>query len=39
MIYQSIGLHIQEWILAPLILGRQEKINPLFTIIALVLGN
>ena len=35
MIYQSIGLHIQEWILAPLILGRKVKINPLFTIKAL----
>lgn len=29
---------IQEWVLAPLILGRQVKINPLFTIIALILG-
>jgi predicted PurR-regulated permease PerM len=29
---------IQGWILEPLILGPQVKINPLFTIIALVLG-
>lgn len=29
---------IQGWVLEPLILGPQVKINPLFTIIALVLG-
>jgi predicted PurR-regulated permease PerM len=29
---------IQGWVLEPLILGSQVKINPLFTIIALVLG-
>ncbi len=29
---------IQGWILEPLIVGRQVKINPLFTIIALVIG-
>jgi predicted PurR-regulated permease PerM len=29
---------IQGWILEPLIVGNQVKINPLFTIIALVLG-
>ena len=29
---------IQGWILEPLILGSQVKINPLFTILALVLG-
>jgi predicted PurR-regulated permease PerM len=29
---------IQGWLLEPLIVGRQVKINPLFTIIALVLG-
>jgi predicted PurR-regulated permease PerM len=29
---------IQGWVLEPLILGAQVKINPLFTIIALVLG-
>jgi predicted PurR-regulated permease PerM len=29
---------IQGWVLEPLILGRQVKINPLFTILALVLG-
>ncbi|MDQ3142535.1 MAG: AI-2E family transporter [Bacteroidota bacterium] len=30
---------IQAWVLAPLILGPQVKINPLFTIISLILGN
>lgn len=30
---------IQGWILEPLIVGRQVKINPLFTIIALVIGD
>jgi predicted PurR-regulated permease PerM len=29
---------IQGWVLEPLILGPQVKINPLFTIVALVLG-
>ena len=29
---------IQGWVLEPLILGPQVKINPLFTIIALVVG-
>ena len=29
---------IQGWVLEPLILGPQVKINPLFTILALVLG-
>ncbi len=29
---------IQGWVLEPLIVGRQVKINPLFTIIALVIG-
>jgi predicted PurR-regulated permease PerM len=29
---------IQGWVLEPLILGRQVKINPLFTILALVFG-
>jgi predicted PurR-regulated permease PerM len=29
---------IQGWILEPLIVGKQVKINPLFTIIALVIG-
>jgi predicted PurR-regulated permease PerM len=35
--YGSVQL-IQGWILEPLILGPQVKINPLFTIIALILG-
>jgi len=30
---------IQGWVLEPLIVGSQVKINPLFTIIALVVGN
>jgi predicted PurR-regulated permease PerM len=30
---------IQSWFLEPLILGAQVKLNPFFTIIALVLGN
>jgi predicted PurR-regulated permease PerM len=30
---------IQGWVLEPLIVGSQVKINPLFTIIALVIGN
>lgn len=34
----AIVQFIQGWILEPLILGPQVKINPLFTIIALVLG-
>ena len=29
---------IQGWVLEPLIVGSQVKLNPLFTIIALVLG-
>jgi predicted PurR-regulated permease PerM len=35
--YGAVQL-IQGWILEPLILGPQVKINPLFTIVALVLG-
>ncbi len=35
--YASVQL-IQGWLLEPLMLGPQVKINPLFTIIALVLG-
>jgi predicted PurR-regulated permease PerM len=34
----AIVQFIQGWVLEPLILGPQVKINPLFTIIALVLG-
>ncbi|TAE82777.1 MAG: AI-2E family transporter [Bacteroidetes bacterium] len=34
----AIVQFIQGWILEPVIVGRQVKINPLFTIIALVLG-
>jgi predicted PurR-regulated permease PerM len=34
----AIVQFIQGWVLEPLIVGRQVKINPLFTIIALVLG-
>jgi predicted PurR-regulated permease PerM len=37
LVYGIIQL-IQGWILEPLILGPQVKINPLFTIFALVLG-
>ncbi len=37
LVYSIVQL-IQGWILEPLILGPQVKINPLFTIIALVLG-
>ena len=37
LVYGSVQL-IQGWLLEPLILGPQVKINPLFTIIALVLG-
>lgn len=36
-VYGSIQL-FQGWILEPLILGPQVKINPLFTIVAIVLG-
>lgn len=36
-VYGTVQL-IQGWLLEPLILGPQVKINPLFTIIALVLG-
>lgn len=35
--YSSVQL-IQGWLLEPLILGPQVKINPLFTIIALIVG-
>ena len=38
IITYGIVQFIQGWILEPLILGPQVKINPLFTIIALVLG-
>jgi predicted PurR-regulated permease PerM len=37
LVYGTVQL-IQGWLLEPLILGPQVKINPLFTIIALVLG-
>lgn len=37
IVYGTVQL-IQGWILEPLILGPQVKINPLFTIIALVIG-
>lgn len=37
IVYGAVQL-IQGWILEPIILGPQVKINPLFTIIALVLG-
>ena len=37
VIYGTVQL-IQGWILEPLIVGSQVKINPLFTIIALILG-
>jgi predicted PurR-regulated permease PerM len=37
IVYGAVQL-IQGWILEPMILGPQVKINPLFTIIALVLG-
>jgi predicted PurR-regulated permease PerM len=37
IIYASVQL-IQGWLLEPLILGPQVKINPLFTIIALLAG-
>jgi len=37
LIYGVVQL-IQGWVLEPLILGPQVKINPLFTIVALVLG-
>ena len=38
VITYAIVQFIQGWILEPLILGPQVKINPLFTILALVLG-
>lgn len=38
VITYGIVQFIQGWVLEPLILGPQVKINPLFTIIALVLG-
>ena len=37
IVYATVQL-IQGWLLEPLILGPQVKINPLFTIIVLVLG-
>lgn len=37
LIYGTVQL-IQGWVLEPLILGPQVKINPLFTIIVLVIG-
>jgi predicted PurR-regulated permease PerM len=37
VVYGSIQL-FQGWVLEPLILGPQVKINPLFTIVAIVLG-
>jgi predicted PurR-regulated permease PerM len=39
VITYGIVQFIQGWILEPLILGPQVKINPLFTIIALILGD
>ncbi|MCP9768675.1 AI-2E family transporter [Lacihabitans sp. LS3-19] len=39
VITYGIVQFIQGWILEPLILGAQVKINPLFTIIALVVGD
>ncbi len=38
VITYAIVQFIQGWVLEPLIVGHQVKINPLFTIIALVLG-
>jgi predicted PurR-regulated permease PerM len=38
VVVYSIVQFIQGWLLEPLILGPQVKINPLFTIIALILG-
>lgn len=38
VIVYGIVQFIQGWVLEPLILGPQVKINPLFTIIALVIG-
>lgn len=38
LITYSAVQFIQGWVLEPLILGPQMKINPLFTILALVLG-
>ncbi len=38
VITYAIVQFIQGWVLEPLILGPQVKINPLFTILALVLG-
>jgi len=38
LITYGIAQFIQGWLLEPIILGPQVKINPLFTIIALVLG-
>ena len=37
LVYGAVQL-IQGWLLEPLILGPQVKINPLFTIIALIVG-
>ena len=39
IIVYSIVQFIQGWVLEPMIVGSQVKINSLFTIIALVLGN
>ena len=38
MITYAVVQFIQGWVLEPLILGPQVKINPLFTILTLVLG-
>lgn len=38
IVVYSIVQFVQSWLLEPLILGPQVKINPLFTIIALILG-
>lgn len=38
IVVYSIVQFIQGWVLEPLILGPQVKINPLFTVIALILG-
>lgn len=43
MLFAIIGTYgfvqfIQGWVLEPIIVGAQVKINPLFTIIALVIG-
>lgn len=38
VVVYSIVQFVQSWLLEPLILGPQVKINPLFTVIALILG-